>query len=425
MYKQYIQQAIYHLRENRLISIVSVVGTALAICMIMIIVLVLQVQVKDCVPEVNRSRSLYMKCMTVGKKEGYIWANGAMSIRTAKECFKSLTIPEAVAITSYENPVRASVPAGNKMSADRMGTDEAFWTVFSFRFLAGKPYTEADVTSGQRKAVICASIARRLFETTDAVGRTILLNLKEYTVTGVVDDVSKLATASYSQIWVPYTVTDAIAKGWAENTMGTTRVIILARSTDDFPAIRTEVEKLRLKYNATLQEVDMLYRNQPDTHWAYLYRSWGQEDTKLAEYMKKYAMVILILLIVPAINLSSMTLSRMRKRMAEMGVRRAFGATSNELFRQVFWENLILTLVAGGLGLILSYLSVFLFNRFLFGSSENASQGGLLSLNTDMVISPLLFVAALGFCFLLNLLSAGVPSWRVSRRNITDALNKR
>lgn len=43
MWKQYIKQALYQLKENRLISIVCMVGTALAICMIMVIVLTLQI----------------------------------------------------------------------------------------------------------------------------------------------------------------------------------------------------------------------------------------------------------------------------------------------------------------------------------------------------------------------------------------------
>lgn len=62
--------------------------------------------------------------------------------------------------------------------------------------------------------------------------------------------------------------------------------------------------------------------------------------------------MIVILLLVPAINLSSMTLSRMRKRMSEIGVRKAFGATANVLLRQVFYENLLLTLIAGAVGML-------------------------------------------------------------------------
>jgi len=70
--------------------------------------------------------------------------------------------------------------------------------------------------------------------------------------------------------------------------------------------------------------------------------------------MLRYGIVIAILLLVPAVNLSGMTLSRMRRRMAEIGVRKAFGATGGELMRQVFFENLVLTLLAGVVGLALS-----------------------------------------------------------------------
>ena len=143
MWKQYIKQALYQLKENRLISIVCMVGTALAICMIMVIVLTLQIRIKDCVPEVNRSRSLYVKAMTSRHKEQHNnAASSQMSVTTARECFKMLTIPEAVTITSVNNKMRASLPGGGRMSVDEMETDEAFITaarscVFSFRSTAG------------------------------------------------------------------------------------------------------------------------------------------------------------------------------------------------------------------------------------------------------------------------------------------------
>ena len=425
MWKQYIKQAFYQLKENRLISIVCIVGTALAICMIMVIVLTLQVRIKDCVPEVNRSRSLYVKAMSVRDKKVHSnMASSQMSVTTARECFKTLTIPEAVAVVSINGKMRASVPAGPRMSVDEMQTDEAFWQVFSFEFLHGKPYTKADFDSGLSKVVISASVARQLFGITDVTGRTIQLNKADYTISGVVKDVSKLATASYAQVWVPYTSTDIASLSWRDNTMGAMRVIILAHSADDFPAIRAEVEKFRLIYNAKLKNSEMIYRGQPDTQFAYIYRHWGA-DVDMNQIVRRLVIIILILLIVPAINLSSMTLSRMRKRMSEIGVRKAFGATANELLHQVFWENLILTLLAGILGLILSYSATFLLNSFLFGNSENVILTGETSLAMDMLFSPLTFLVAFCFCLLLNLLSAGIPAWRVSRMNIVDAINQR
>lgn len=426
MIRLYFLQALYHLRENPIITWVSVLGTAMAICMIMVLVLTFQVRLVDCEPEVNRSRTLYVPYMSVKQKGGSDKesANSSMSVRTGRECFRALTTPEAVTLTSGVDKVRASVPAGTKTTVDMMQTDESFWTVFSFRFLSGAPFTRADCDAGLPRAVLDATIARKLFGTTDAVGHTVQLNYIDYTVAGVVADVSMLATAAYAQIWVPYTAAGAEALSWQEDTMGPMHAIILARSSEDFGAIRQETELLRKKYNDGLKDIEVFYRGQPDTQLAYLYRRWYAVPD-VSGVMLRYAIVIIILLLVPAVNLSGMTLSRMRRRMAEIGVRKAFGATGGELMRQVFFENLVLTLFAGIVGLALSYVAAFVLNDFLFSNSMNASLSGETALTPGMLLSPWVFGAAFVFCLLMNVLSAGIPAWRASRMNITDAINQR
>lgn len=424
MFRQYIRQAFWHLRENPVISWISILGTALSICMIMVIVITLRVRTADCEPEVNRSRSLYVPNMsyrTKGDTSGSS-ANSSMSVQTGRECFKALTTAEAVTLVSSPSKVKALLPAGAKTTVDMVQTDEDFWQVFQFRFLDGKPFTAADLNSGLPRAVIAASVARRLFGRTDVSGQHIELNYVDFQVCGVVADVSMLATDSYAQVWIPYTAGDAEANSWGYNLMGPMRAVILAHSRTDFPAIRQECERLRQKYNDAQDGVEVFYRGQPDTQFTHLYRTWSQEPD-IQGVVLRYVVVMLILLIVPAINLSSMTLSRMRKRMAEIGVRKAFGATANELMQQVFWENLLLTCVAGLLGLLLSYAATYLLNGFLFGNSTNAYLSGETSLTAGALLSPWIFMAAFIFCLLMNLLSAGIPAWRASRMNIVEAIN--
>ena len=424
MFTQYFKQALWHLRENPVISWISVLGTALSICMIMVIVITLRARIADCEPEVNRSRSLYVPNMSYrakGDTSGSS-ANSRMSVQTGRECFKALTTAEAVTLVSQPGKVRASLPAGAKMTADKIETDEAFWKIFQFRFLDGKPFTGSDVQSGLPRVVIAASVARRLFGRTDVTGQHLELNHVDFQVCGVVADVSMLATDAYAQVWIPYTAGDAEANAWGYNLMGQMRAVILARSADDFPAIREECERLRQKYNDAQDGVEVFYRGQPDTQFTHLYRSWAQIPD-VQGVVLRYIVVILVLLIVPAINLSSMTLSRMRRRMAEIGVRKAFGATANELLRQVFLENLMLTCLAGLLGLLLSYVATFVLNGFLFGNSTNAYYSGETTLTAGTLLSPWIFLVAFAFCLLMNLLSAGIPAWRASRMNIVEAIN--
>ena len=56
MVKQYLKQALYMLKENRFVSVISIAGTAISIAMIMVVVLVFQVQFASFYPENNRDR---------------------------------------------------------------------------------------------------------------------------------------------------------------------------------------------------------------------------------------------------------------------------------------------------------------------------------------------------------------------------------
>lgn len=142
--------------------------------------------------------------------------------------------------------------------------------------------------------------------------------------------------------------------------------------------------------------------------------------------VRQYIITLIILLIVPAVNLSGLTLSRMRKRLSEIGVRKAFGAPRRELMMQVLSENMLYSLLGGVLGLILSYGATFFLGSMLF--SIDFMGNGVTDLRTmcmDLLFDPVVFLLAFFACFALNLLSAAIPAWRVTRTNIVDAINER
>ena len=105
---------------------------------------------------------------------------------------------------------------------------------------------------------------------------------------------------------------------------------------------------------------------------------------------------------------------------AHGGEERAFGATQGELVWQVLNENFVLTLIGGVLGLVLSYLCLWLMGGWLL----QTTWGATATMNVSM-ISPVVFLVALGFCLLLNLLSAYIPAWRVAHTPIVDSLNQK
>ena len=98
------------------------------------------------------------------------------------------------------------------------------------------------------------------------------------------------------------------------------------------------------------------------------------------------------------------------ERSSEIGVRKAFGASARTLVYQFLVENIILTLLGGLVGVILSFVVIqVLNNAALIANFE-------LSLNFTVLCYGLLA------CLVFGLLSGVYPAWRMSRLNVVNAL---
>lgn len=431
MYKVYLRQAMQMLRQNKFFSIIYITGTGLAITMVMILAILYYFRTGNIAPEINRDRMLVIQHGKIlNKTEGQGNGSSRLSYPTIKECFYSMQTPEAVTaiLPIGEQTEFIQTPGSDEVyNGLVMGTDVAFWKIFQFRFLAGKPYTEEEFTSGIRKAVVSESLARRLFNTSDATGKTFLLNFEEYQVSGVVEDVPSIAQFCYAEMWIPFTNRPSQIQGskWCDFILGHMQLYILAKKPGDFDAIRREAEENCRRYSANIPQYNFVLNEQPDT----VLRAWLRTDSFASpKFMKLFIQifsVIFLLLLVPSINLTGMTASRMKKRMEELGIRKAFGAQNRTLLLQILYENLLLTLLGGLIGLLISYGLIFMLKGWLLGNYDwdGSSLTASIDLSPGMLINPAIFGYTLIFCLILNLMSALVPAWRALRRPIVDALN--
>ena len=192
-------------------------------------------------------------------------------------------------------------------------------------------------------AVVSESVARRLYGTTEVVGRTVEISYVPYTIRAVVRDVSLLAESAYGDVWLPYTTDNSLYDNGSDRLVGGFRCYILASSSADFDAIHSEAEANIARLNESQSTHLLKIGGGPDTHLGDLAREDAFSEPNVRELVMKYVIIVLVLLLIPAINMSGITQSRMRKRMAEIGVRKAFGATRSELLTQVLYENLLQT----------------------------------------------------------------------------------
>ena len=234
---QTVRQAFTILKQNPLLSTISILGTAFAITMIMAIVITWQTKYADLEPEVNRSRCLYFSAMHVYDKEkdgNNNWSNPSAAFM--KECVQP--VPEVEYCTAF-SPAGLSLASltdgNNRVKVDAMRTDPDFWKVFSMQFLAGRGFSEADRAGESKAVVVCASVARKLYGSTDVVGQEFLLNRELARIVGVVKDVSVTAKDAYAQVWGMYSADELKITG-VHSYLGGMQIAVLARTSDDFPA---------------------------------------------------------------------------------------------------------------------------------------------------------------------------------------------
>ena len=292
-------------------------------------------------------------------------------------------------------------------------TDAAYWKIMSFSFTQGRPFSDGEFQSGISAAVVSKTLAQQIFKGENALGETFLVNFKPYRIVGIVEDVSPVFKQAYGDLWIPHTTQPV------ENRF--TEVMLMAESPEDFPAIIEEVRRMEKKFE-TERSPWILYLKGPVNNKIFqkgIYGNNAEEITSaIAVQKRKMIFILLILLLIPAINLSGLSLSRIKKRTEEIGIRKAFGAKKYTILIQVLFENLITSVIGGVIGLALSYVVVFQMRDWLLDVPADST------IPVSTLISFPVLLAVFAVCLIINLLSAGIPAYRASRMKIINSLNQ-
>lgn len=417
MVQQYFKQAWRVLRENPVLSTITILGTALSIAMIMMQVMTDRVMHGNFAPENTRDRTLYVKSISVESKENGT-NNSRLGLRTIKEVFLPLKTPEALYFYTGDR-MGIRLPGGSTdVSMYVECTNGGNWRLFDYTFLAGRAFGEAEVKAADKVAVITDKVARQLFESDEVVGKSFILNgEEEFRVIGVVKQPSNLTNYANGSIWIPYTSTISLDVNDTSLT-GSFQLVMLAKNRKDMAKIRAEVATAVEQFNTNDPNYALYFRGQPDTYKQSINRFSDNQDTQVKAYNRKQILLLLLFLLVPAINLSLMTTSRMKQRASEIGVRRTYGASTMNIANQVIWESLLYTVIGSIIGFALSIGGFFMLRKILFKGYSVAG----MQLSVSDLMRPEIFLSVIIFCLLLNLIASIVPAVRASRSNIINNL---
>ena len=422
---RYFRQALAMMREERLFSGIYIVGTALAIAFTMVIAVVYYAKLADIAPEVNRSRTVYVKGMAKRAVNDTLrWEPTSYTATQVKEWLYTLKSAEVVSATVN----------GSRYSSDRQYlkcdnhklvpvvtrmVDANFFKVYQFRFVYGRPFTQEEclnenyyIENAAVPAVISRDIAEQAFgKDVDPVGKTLNYGFL-IRIVGVTESTSSIMEESFGQLFLAL---DQEAE----------RVIVVLKEGCTVKDLEKELAEIARKRSVSDKEYDYSIISTLLPH-AQMKMSEDGVALPWSSIFKSLFPKVFVLLLVPALNLSGLVAARMRRRVAEMGVRKAFGAKRRTLLTQVIAENLVLTLCGGFVGLVITWLLLYVFRSWLFFAVGNtAFTLPEPTVDGEMLFSPLIFVIGLAVCIVLNLMAALIPAWISLRNPIVESMNEK
>jgi len=297
--------------------------------------------------------------------------------------------------------------------------DANFFKVYQFSFVYGRPFTQEEclnennyIEHATMPAIISRDIAEKAFgKDVDPVGKTLNYGFL-IRIVGVIEPTSSIMEESFGQLFLAL---DQEAE----------QVIVVLKEGCTVKDLEKELAEIARRRSVSDKDWDYFLHGVVHPH-AQMKMSDEGVAQPWSSILKSLFPKVFVLLLVPALNLSGLVAARMRRRVAEMGVRKAFGATRRTLLTQVISENLVLTLCGGAVGLIVTWLLLYVFRSWLFFAvGKTAFTLPEPTVAGEMLFSPLIFVIALAVCIVLNLMAALIPAWLSLRNPIVESMNEK
>lgn len=413
MLKNYIKIAWKVLGRNKFFTFVSLFGISFTLAVLIIIAAFLTEMMGASYPVYKRDRILTMNRVQLEDTKNGGMMIGPVGFHLLDHYIKKMKTPERIALAS--NPTTTNTFIGNKkLKLQLRYTDANYWEVFDFQFLEGRPYNENVITNNEFVAVISKSTKEAYFgQEVNVIGKTITTDNTNYLVIGVVKDAPIYQDNSSGDLYAPYNTSKSDLK--QQEFSGQYVGIILAKNKKDIPAIKAEFNDIISKIpvppaGTTYDKLRAWAYTRAEDIARNITPSRNDDEPPV---IGLYAMIIgamLLFMLLPTLNLININTSRIMERASEIGVRKAFGASTSVLTVQFIVENIVLTLIGGAIGLLTAWI--------VLNIIENS---GILP-HAHLNINFKVFLIAIGMCLVFGFISGVLPALRMSRMQVVQAI---
>lgn len=416
MLKNYLKITWAVMKRRKFYTFISLFGISLTLTILIVLTAFFDTLFAPNYPERDRERTLYVQYMQQMNTKEQGSRMGPVSRYLIDNYVSKMTTPEKIAVTSTPNML-------NTYLNNRRGklyiryTDAAFWQVNTFDFVEGKGFTEETLRQNDNAVIITEDIRDRYFgKGVSVLGKNMDLAGDIYRIGGVIKGNTQLVQMyTAAEIYLPITADKQPIRA---DYNGGYFVLLLAKDKSDFPKIKAEYESIIRKL-PIIKDGDF----QPDTliSTAETYmRSFTRNITGggaadgdgLSLFFTITLIFAFLFMLLPAINLVNLNISRIMERASEIGIRKAFGASAGTLTIQFIIENIIITIVGGIIALLLSSIIITYLNRYGIGSLST------LNLSINWFVLSIAFILS----FVFGILSGVLPAFRMAKLPVIEAL---
>jgi putative ABC transport system permease protein len=363
------------------------------------------------------------RMQTLGKDLVIVWGGRTSSQVGGLAAGREITLniedarlirKECYLVKNVSPELRRTVPEVSQFNSANRGVVGLWPSYQDFRSLLlgeGRLITEEDERDGHRVVILGAATRRQLFPGQPAVGSNVLIKSVPYTVIGVLAE--KKQNSNYDgpdndYLFAPYTAVardfpppqkKGVARGSLDNIVF--EVADAERHEDSVMQVRRTLGRV---HHFDAKDKDALF-------------IWDtMEGAKMVAGIFEgittfFACVAVVTLGLGGIGVMNIMLVSVTERTREIGVRKAIGATRQDILRQFFAESVLLTAISGFLGL-----------AFGVGACLALSNLPLPDFVPHPIISPISIILSLVTLSIITFTAGMYPAQRAADMTPVDSL---
>jgi len=349
------------LMVNRLRTFLTMLGMVIGVGAVILMLAIgegAQDSINSMISSMGSNLLMVLSGSTTSGSGGIRMGMGALPTLTKEDADAIAELPQVLAVSPFVFGNSQIVYGSNNWSTTIYGTTPSYFVIREWPVEDGALFTDADVRSATRVALIGKTTVKNLFGNENPIGKVIRIQKNPYLITGLLSSKGQSLDGRDQDDVVFIPVTTAQRKLFGTRFQGTVRLIMVqANSVAALSELIDPITVLLRERHHIPQRMENDFNVQNLTALADV----AVQAAKILSLM--LGAIASISLVVGGIGIMNIMLVSVTERIREIGIRAALGALRRDILLQFLLEAVILSLVGCAVGIIVGISCAFLVNK--------------------------------------------------------------